>query len=210
MARELAFYEASLAAVKEGRERLKAQGISWKRPEDFFCEMIKSDTHMNRVKERLIFEQKKMEAFEQRKERQTQKKFSKAKANELQKERAASKKETLAAVKKWRDDNQERRKGGVGDDDGDLDRILSDQKPGKSRKRKALDRKYGFGGPKNKKATRNDQKSLNDMSGFSPRGMKADARRMSGGRGPKRSGGPSRPGKAARAQKRQHNRGGPM
>lgn len=80
LARELAFYESSLAAVKEGRRRLKAQGVSWKRPEDFFCEMIKSDSHMNRVKERLIFEQKKMEAFEQRKERQSQKKFSKARS----------------------------------------------------------------------------------------------------------------------------------
>ena len=76
--REVAFYTLALDAVKEGREKLTELGVPFKRPDDYFCEMIKSDGHMARVKDRLIFEQKKMAAFEQRKEQQERKKFSRA------------------------------------------------------------------------------------------------------------------------------------
>ena len=70
MEREVAFYNSTLGMVRDARDRLVASGEPYKRPEDFFCEMIKSDTHMAKVKDSLIFQQKKMKAFEQRKERQ--------------------------------------------------------------------------------------------------------------------------------------------
>eukprot|EP00618_Florenciella_parvula_P019467 CAMPEP_0119489334 /NCGR_PEP_ID=MMETSP1344-20130328/14819_1 /TAXON_ID=236787 /ORGANISM="Florenciella parvula, Strain CCMP2471" /LENGTH=210 /DNA_ID=CAMNT_0007524367 /DNA_START=138 /DNA_END=766 /DNA_ORIENTATION=+ len=110
LARELAFYEQALASVKDGRERLKAMNTPWKRPEDFFCEMIKSDAHMARVKDKLLFEQKKMEAFEQRKAKQTQRKFAKAAKQSSEKEKLDYKKDNLERVEKWRDANKERRK----------------------------------------------------------------------------------------------------
>lgn len=50
LARETAFYRVALAAVKEGRARLAKHNVPYKRPEDFFCDMLKSDDHMARVR----------------------------------------------------------------------------------------------------------------------------------------------------------------
>ena len=47
--RELAFYKQALAAVKEGRKRLLAEGLPFSRPADYFAEMIKDDEHMEKV-----------------------------------------------------------------------------------------------------------------------------------------------------------------
>ena len=221
--RELAFYEQTLAAVKEARERLKTQGVGWKRPDDFFCEMIKSDSHMAKVKDKLIFEQKKMEAFEQRKERQAQKKFSKARQADQVAEKSAAKKESIEALNKWRKDNKDRRKGaldddedaelqalmGGGDDDEDGGRGGGKNKKrkrdsgrdgsGPSKRREGLNKKYGFGGQKNKKATRNDGKGGGDV-GFSTssKAMKARSGAKTG----------KRPGKDTRNKNRQQQKGG--
>ena len=209
LAREMCFYEQALAAAKGGRDLLKGAGVSWKRPEDFFCEMVKSDSHMARVKDRLIFEQHKMDAFEKRKQRQTQAKFAKARGAELVQQKAAEKRENIEAVDKWREQNKDRRKGGLGDDDDrDMDKMLAardearDSAAGQSRKRKNSDRKWGFGGEKNKKSTRNDEKALNNTRGFNPKKMKAAASAVKqygkgGGKGGK-GGGKSRPGKDSR------------
>jgi hypothetical protein len=134
------------------------------------------------------------------------------------------KKDNIEAVTKWRKDNVERRKAGLGDDDdNELDQLMSTEKDGKggpSRKRKAADRKWGFGGVKNKKATRNDDKALNNLSDYNPKAMKSAAREFSGkggkggkggGKGGKAKGGKgggkgkggNRPGKDSRTQGRQ-------
>lgn len=47
--REMSFYNHALAAVAEGRSRMKELGMPIYRPEDYFCEQIKSDAHMARV-----------------------------------------------------------------------------------------------------------------------------------------------------------------
>ena len=210
MARELAFYEMALSAVKDGREKLKADGVGWRRPDDFYCEMVKSDGHMAKIKDRLIFEQKKMEAFESRKQRQSQKKFAKARAADLEGAKSAAKKENIESLEKWRRDNKEKRKhsgGALEDGDAELDHLMEDADdkgiPGKSRKRKNMDRKYGMGGVKNKKATRNDEKGLNNSRDFNPKRMKAEARDSARANAAQRG---KRPGKDARSQKRQTNR----
>ena len=214
LTRETAFYEQALAAAKVGRDRFDALGVPWQRPDDFFCEMLKSDAHMAKVKDKLIFEQKKMEAFEQRKQRQAQRKFSKAKAATLAHERSAAKKESIDALNKWRKDNKDRRRGALDDDDdAEIDALMGidggnnkrkrdggRDSNGPSKKRQGLNKKYGFGGPKSKKMTRNDHKVLNRDDDFSPRQMKARSGAQTG----------KRPGKDARQQKRQKNRkGGP-
>lgn len=231
LARELAFYETALAAVKNGREQLKEAGVGWKRPEDFFCEMIKSDVHMARVKDRLIFEQHKMDAFEQRKQRQLQSKFAKAKATDLEKEKAAAKKDTIAKVTKWRKDNAERRKNGLADGDAELDNLLAksgtrgkgdgNERPEASKRRQGLDKKYGHGGQKNAKFSRNDKehksKLPQDFStkaakfAFSGKGGKGG--KGGGGKGGKGGGkggkGGQRQGKATRDSNRGGNRATP-
>jgi rRNA-processing protein EBP2 len=45
----MAFYQNALATVKEARELLAKHKVPYKRPEDFFCDMLKSDEHMARV-----------------------------------------------------------------------------------------------------------------------------------------------------------------
>ena len=46
----MTFYNQSLLAVKEGRKLLEALNVPTKRPNDFFCENVKTDSHMNRVR----------------------------------------------------------------------------------------------------------------------------------------------------------------
>lgn len=144
LAREVSIYNATLAAVAEGRRRLvEDHAERFERPEDFFCEMMKSDAHMAKVKEELIFQQKKMEAFEKRKERQHQMKFNKAVKAEKAAEKAKKKRE---AIRESSDFAQRK----------------------KSRKRLAADRKWGFGGRKRGKK-RSDAKSIGDMTAFDPK-----------------------------------------
>jgi hypothetical protein len=46
----MTFYNQSLLAVKEGRRLLDDLNVPNKRPNDYFCENVKTDTHMNRVR----------------------------------------------------------------------------------------------------------------------------------------------------------------
>lgn len=47
--RETNFHRQAQSAVLEGLTRLKALGIPTKRPDDYFAEMAKSDSHMQKV-----------------------------------------------------------------------------------------------------------------------------------------------------------------
>ena len=68
------------------------------RPDDFFAEMLKTDTHMKRVKGRLLQQQKKMQTFEENKNKQESKKFHKAIKQFTQQKRHKEKKENMAAI----------------------------------------------------------------------------------------------------------------
>lgn len=46
---EVSFYNNALEAVKRGRSLLVAANVPYKRPEDFLCEMVKTDAHMDKV-----------------------------------------------------------------------------------------------------------------------------------------------------------------
>ena len=211
--REVAFYGVALAAVKEGRARLSELGVPFRRPDDYFCEMLKSDAHMAKVKDRLIFEQQKMAAFEQRKSQQERRKFSRAVQAEREGMKARAKKENIERVQAWRKESSARRgKGAVaalGDrDDGFEDHNQRGRKRKaegaggeRSPKRAAKDKKYGFGGRK-KFAKSTDAASLNDFRDFRPSAGKS-SRRGGGSSGGKPKGkGANRPGKDARAAKR--------
>lgn len=75
--REVAFYNQTLASVRLAKERLKRENIAYKRPVDYFAEMLKSDAHMAKVKDKLIYEQKKITAVEERKKSQAHRKVAK-------------------------------------------------------------------------------------------------------------------------------------
>ncbi|CAM9163275.1 unnamed protein product [Chrysoparadoxa australica] len=173
--REVAFYKCALLAVKRSKQLLAEEAIPYKRPDDFLAEMIKSDEHMAKIKDKLIFEQKKMEAFDQRKQSHEQRKFAKELKQRKAKEKATKKAEALGAVEQWKRESKKR--GGAGaplpDNDG-LDEVLSGRKKArlgdrstnidtrKNRERKNA--KFGFGGPARLKKQAST-KSLNDMGG---------------------------------------------
>lgn len=51
MEREMNFYNHTVMAVKAGQDQLFALGVPVYRPHDFFCEHVKSDAHMAKVRQ---------------------------------------------------------------------------------------------------------------------------------------------------------------
>lgn len=184
--REVAFYKMALEGVHEARKQCKKANVPFSRPDDFFAEMVKTDDHMAKVKDRLIFENKKMEAVAQRKANREQKLRAKeSHANKLA-EKARRKKEHFQQVEEWANSVARNRGGALQDN---VDEMYLNRGPNK--KRQASDRKFGFGG-KRGRFKQNDRASMNDMSGFNPRGnfpggMKRTAKNK-GGSGANRQG----------------------
>ncbi|KAL3945861.1 MAG: hypothetical protein SGBAC_000012 [Bacillariaceae sp.] len=186
--REVAFYKMALEGVNEARKQCKQNNIPFSRPDDFFAEMLKTDDHMAKVKDRLIFESKKMEAVAQRKGNREQKLRAKeSQANKLA-EKSRRKKEHFQQVEEWANSVAKNR-GGALQDDAD-ERYLN---RGPSKKRQNADHKFGFGG-KRGRFKQNDRASHNDTSGFNPRGNFPGGMKKSA----KSSGGADRKGKRAR------------
>jgi rRNA-processing protein EBP2 len=205
--REMAFYNHTLQAVSHGFSKLKQLDVPVIRPKDFFCENLKTDSHMAKIKDKLILEEKKMAALDSRKNRDLNKKFNKKMAAEKHALESQNKKKDFKEVSKLR-------KGGDGKEGAKESRVERHME-GKSFKRLNMDKKYGFGGKeKIMQRKMSDKKSLNDMSAFNPkagkhtRGRKGSSSSLSPrpartrSTGPKKAGGGNRPGKSSRDAKR--------
>eukprot|EP00941_MAST-03F_sp_MAST-3F-sp1_P004710 g4710.t1 len=209
LARELAFYSAALAAAGKGHRSLRSKNIQFQRPGDYFAEMLKSDSHMARVKKELLFEQQRMKAVEQRKKAQHNRKYQKEIQNAKQQQRLKSKKAAMNAVESFR---KKTGKPSVSLDnekelfDVHLDKVergfkRKNEAPQKSKSKKRLkaDKKYGFGGGRPRDKKRNDAKSANDMSGyFRHQNSGNSGRKFQKGKKGKGGKGKKRPGKNAR------------
>jgi len=182
--RELAFYQQALEAVNLGIQRLDQMKIKHRRPSDYFAEMVKSDVHMSKMRQKLIADKKYIETVEEKRRTRELKKVSKKVQIEKQLERQKQKKEGLEAIKKWR-----KSRGDGIRDDADLEAAINTKKRKrdndkpyeKSKKRKIKDAKFGFGGKK-KHLKDNTTESSQDMSGFNtvknkslPKGLKFQA-----------------------------------
>merc|ERR1711865_23832 len=146
--REVAFYNNALEAVTLAREKCEEVGLPFSRPEDFFAEMVKTDDHMARIKDRLIFENKKIEAVAQRRSNKEQKLRAKeSQANRLA-EKAKRKKEHFKEVQEWADSVANNRGSALRDDIDDrfLNNNRNNRGGGNNKKRQANDRKFGYGG----------------------------------------------------------------
>mmetsp|Transcript_28672 Transcript_28672/g.77634 ORF Transcript_28672/g.77634 Transcript_28672/m.77634 type:complete len:446 (-) Transcript_28672:1535-2872(-) len=192
--REVAFYNTALEAVNLARPKCEEAGIPFTRPEDFFAEMVKTDDHMASVKDRLIFENKKIEAVAQRKSNKEQKLRAKESQSNRLAEKAKRKREHFQEVEKWANSAAKNRGGALRDDVDD--HFLNNRwnGSGPSKQRQNADKKYGFGG-KRGRFKQNDRKSMNDMSGYNPRGNFAGGMKKTGS-------GANRTGKRARDAKR--------
>lgn len=162
--RELAFYNQAQRAAFEAISKFEKEGMTWRRPDDYLAEMVKTDAHMAKVKEQLVHERTVIEESEHRRKERENKKFSKQVAAERRKERSQQKKHAIESVTNMR---KARAKNNF-EGDFDLNEAgLGDKKSkgqklgdrfsarGKSLKRTKRDAKYGFGGPK-RRSKQND------------------------------------------------------
>ncbi|PVH90010.1 Ebp2-domain-containing protein [Cadophora sp. DSE1049] len=191
--RELAFYAQSLSAVQEARKQLKAEGVPFTRPTDYFAEMVKADEHMAKIKAKLIDEAAGKKASAEARKQRDLKKFGKqvqvAKLQERDKER----KQTLDNIKTLKRKRQgadieatnEAEMFDVGVEE-ELGKTSRKDRQGPN-KRAKKDEKYGHGGKKRFKKS-GDAQSTGDLRGFSSKKMKGVVKQ--------------RPGKARRAGKR--------
>ncbi|KAJ2478720.1 RRNA processing protein [Coemansia sp. RSA 2131] len=200
--RELKFYQQGLEAAIQGKQEVLNAGVPFERPDDFFAEMVKSDAHMARIRDKLITQQKGIQNAEEAKKQRELRKYGKQIQQEKLKEREDQKKASLdkiATIKK------RLRSGNLGDaDDFDIDvdsddgagaRSGPNKKGGKlapNKKRQLKNEKFGFGGKK-RGLKRNTADSTGDMSDFS---VKRNKSTNFGGSAKK--GKSKRPGKAKR------------
>lgn len=91
--RELVFYKQALSAAQLGRQKVLAAGMPFSRPDDFFAEMVKSDSHMERVRQTLLDERAGIKASEEAKRQRELKKFGKKVQVQKGLERQKNKKE---------------------------------------------------------------------------------------------------------------------
>ncbi|CAH8337808.1 unnamed protein product [Eruca vesicaria subsp. sativa] len=106
LAREMAFYTQALEGTRQVFGKLQEMGLPFLRPADYYAEMVKSDTHMEKVKSKLLYEKKQMEETEERRKARDNKKMAKEVQSQKMKERAKQKKDEIESVKKWRKQRQ--------------------------------------------------------------------------------------------------------
>lgn len=204
--RELAFYAQSLSTVNEARALLKKEGVPFSRPTDYFAEMVKSDEHMGKIKQKLIDTAAGKKAAADARRQRDLKKFGKQVQVAKLQERDKAKRETLEKINLLK-----RKRQGAElttthepdlfdvtlDDAAAAKPSRSDRKDGRPNpKRQKKNEKFGFGGKK-RFAKSGDAVSSADMRGFSVKRMREDKPRKSRGGG----GAGKRLGKSRRAKK---------
>lgn len=100
--REMNFYKQAQMAVAEALPKLKKLGIPTARPADYFAEMVKTDDHMQKVREKLLTKELSMEKSEKAKKLRAMKKFGKKVQQEVIQKRQQEKRQMLESVKKFR------------------------------------------------------------------------------------------------------------
>ncbi|KAG0280283.1 rRNA-processing protein and EBNA1-binding protein ebp2 [Linnemannia exigua] len=212
--REVAFYNQALEAAIMGRDRIRKEGGVFERPGDYFAEMIKTDDHMAKIRQRLLDENASIEASERAKAQRELKKFGKKVQTEKRLEREKAKADALdkiTALKKKRQGNDNTTNA---DDDFDV-ALASDDEEMKSYKtgdpnskkrsststhesrgkRSKKDQKFGFGGKK-RFGKSNDANSSADVSGFSVKRNKSTS--FKSGHKAHKAGGSAKKGGAAK------------
>lgn len=199
--REMIFYRQAQSAVLEALPRLHSMNIATKRPNDYFAQMAKTDDHMQKIRQKLMTKQVGNERAEKVKKLRELKKYGKKVQIEVQQKRLKEKKDLMEDVKKFKKgqtDNLDFLENEKGRRKGDAK---------SAGKRKARDSKYGYGGKKDK---RNSKESAMDVSDFRP-GSKLKGGKMTGGKPGGRNtkkGGSKRPGKSSRQKIKNKKKGG--
>ncbi|KAF8628652.1 hypothetical protein AX15_003784 [Amanita polypyramis BW_CC] len=178
--RELAFYKQALHGANTARELASKHNFSFTRPADYFAEMVKSDAHMERIRQRLLDETANIKRGEEKRREREGKKFGKQVQVEKLKEREKSKKEMderIKALKRKRKDVLDKPEGGE-DFDVAVEDAIADRPAKRVKKqggpklgRTARDKKFGFGGSK-KHAKHNTRASTDNFGPGASKGKK--------------------------------------
>ncbi|KAL8342605.1 hypothetical protein RB598_004130 [Gaeumannomyces tritici] len=193
LARELALYKQCLNAARRGRALLRAEGVPFSRPVDYFAEMVKPDEHMEKVKAKLVEDATAKKAAAEARKLRDLKKFGKQVQVAKLQERAKAKKDTLEKIQSLKRkrqessaalpereadlfdvgvDNELKQHKSAGAANGKKGSAAGDRGRGEpGRKRQKKNDKYGFGGKK-KFSKSGDAISSGDLSGFSAKKMK--------------------------------------
>lgn len=197
--RETTFHRQAQSAVIEGIARLKSMKISTKRPDDYFAEMAKSDSHMQKIKEHLLKKETEAKRSEKVRQMRQQRKIAKQMQVEANLKKHAEKRKIIEEVKKYRK--------GVRPD---LDFLDDKKKPNPQsknnsfrskramEKKRLKDSKFGFGGKK-RGSKMNTKSSSADVSDYQRPRTPGKGGKAKGGN-KKGNKGPLRPGKNKRAQ----------
>jgi rRNA-processing protein EBP2 len=92
-------YKQALHAANTSRSLAAKHDLPFTRPADFFAEMVKSDSHMERIRQRLLDESATMKKSEDKRKEREGKKFGKQVQLEKLKERERGKKEMEERLK---------------------------------------------------------------------------------------------------------------
>lgn len=216
--REMAFYNQALSAVRAAQGRMDRLGVPYRRPDDYFAEMTKSDAHMTRIKKRLIDEKQAIIDSEERRKQRTAKKFGKQVQTAKLQQRAQQRKreiDEMTRARKVAKGNQMAPEFDVGLEAGEEAPARPARgKGGPPSKRDAKDAKYGKKRGKDKRNTSEStfSTSFDSRSGSGSRGGKGGKGGKGGGKGKGKGGGgrgkggrggiAKRPGKEARGRGR--------
>lgn len=161
--RELAFYKASLEATSIAKKKLLQQKVPFHRPLDYFAEMLKTDDHMEKLKQRLIQEESEKLARQEARRQRNLKKFGKQVQIQTMQKRQQEKKDTLDKIKSLK------KKRGANEISGgsEFDIAVEDAIDGKdnnkrqkvNHKREGKNKKFGQGGMKRFKRKNDAQSS---------------------------------------------------
>ncbi|SPN98889.1 related to rRNA processing protein EBP2 [Cephalotrichum gorgonifer] len=209
--RELRFYTQSRNAALKARKLLRKENVPFSRPNDYFAEMVKSDEHVEKIKQKLIEEATAKKASAEARKLRDLKKYGKQVQHAKLQERAKEKKASLEQIKALKRKRQDTTNDETHEADDMFDVAIDNELRSHSKsnpksagkgaggrggpaagrngnhKRAKKDEKYGFGGKK-KYSKSGDAASSADLSGFSVK------RNRSAFKGPSKN----RPGKARR------------
>ncbi|KAK3684983.1 eukaryotic rRNA processing protein EBP2-domain-containing protein [Podospora appendiculata] len=191
LARELAFMNQSLEAARAARKQLKKDNVPFTRPTDYFAETLRSDSTMEKVKEKLIEDATAKKASAEARKLRDLKKFGKSVQNAKLQERAKEKRATLDKITQLKRKRQDGTSNPAGATEEDIFDVAVDNELNKGKKRSAgtgtgggdrgdrggpnkrqkKDYKFGFGG-KTRHAKSGDKESAGDLSGFNAKRMK--------------------------------------
>ncbi|KAL0244162.1 hypothetical protein GEMRC1_008247 [Eukaryota sp. GEM-RC1] len=101
--REVAFYNQALVSARLAKELCTEHNCHWQRPADYYAEMIKSDTHMEKIRSKMVHEKKRIEGAQRRRKEREQRKFGKQLQAQQGQQKAKERREAMTNVSEFTD-----------------------------------------------------------------------------------------------------------